>query len=104
MPSPLWDEFIGQRKPSADAECLRCNLKPWRRLFAFVFIFVHAPDDATDQLYREAIVVRDLIGTAKILHVCLQDPIEDVIGRKSVLIGLIRAELGGGRLRHGCPW
>src|SRR5579864_7051356 len=104
MPSTLWAEFVAQRTPSADAECLRCNLKPWRRLLALVLILVPAPDDATDQLYREAIVVRDLIGTAKILHVSLQNPIEDVIGRKSVLIGLIRAELGGGRLRHGCPW
>ncbi len=59
---------------------------------------IDAGDDAANDAEIETIVIGDLLGAADILDIGFEDAVENVVGGQGILIGLIGAKLGGGRL------
>ena len=68
----------------------------WRRLNSFVSTSRRM---RCDELAVEA-CGGDLVDFLPLLDVELEDPVEDVVRRERVLVGLVRAQLGGRRLGH----
>src|SRR6266571_1716386 len=92
------DEFLGDGKGAAEAEGARSNFDSGRSLLALVFAVVDFQGDVANQVERKAEVRGDFFGRAQFLDIGFEDAVEDVIGRQSILIGLVGAQLGGGRL------
>src|SRR6202030_3115004 len=88
-------EFLGDGEGAAEAEGARSNLESGGGLFALVFAVIDFQRDVADKVQRKAEVRGDFFGGVYFLDVSFQDAVEHVVGRQSVLIGLIGAQFGG---------
>src|ERR671935_1403253 len=90
---------VRDRHPAIAAKSPGRDLDAWRRLPALVLAAVDELDDARDDF---AVVPggHQLLEAAVVLDVALQDRVQHGVGRQRVLVLLILAQLGRGRLRQ----
>src|SRR5580704_8338752 len=88
-PFRLRNELLRDGKRSAKPQVSCRDLKSRRRLFALVFIAINVQRDVLHQLQIEAIAIGNLLWALQILNIQLQDAIQDVVRRQTVLVLLI---------------
>src|SRR5882724_306080 len=95
--------FLCDRHSPAETECARRDLQARRSLLAFVLVQIDASLHPADCLFVKS-VRNDVARTQVILDIEAQYLIENLIGRKSVLILLIWFQLRAGRLFDCRSW
>src|SRR5664280_3182484 len=96
-PADAVAEAVDDRVAAVAAESLAANLDARGRLPALVFGDVEQTLDAFDHLRRVA-AGDDLVQGRLLLDQAMQYAVEVGIGRQAVLVGLVVAQLGAGRL------
>src|SRR4030042_3136273 len=90
---------VGDGETAVAAEGAGGDLDAGRGLPPLVLVAVHHADHAPHRLFGEA--HRQDVGKALVLlHVGLDDGVEDLVGGQRLLVHLVGPQLGGGRLGH----
>src|SRR5437667_10450035 len=95
--------FLRDRHSPTETECARRDLQARRSLLAFVLVQIDASLHPADCLFVKS-VRNDVARTQVILDIEAQYLIENLIGRKSVLVLLIWFQLRAGRLVDCRSW
>ena len=95
--NPCIPERIGDRIAPVAAEIAAADLHPRRRLAALIFGNIQ---QMLHPLDRGGIIAprHRILEAAFPLHQAFQDAVQNIIGRQGILVGLVGAQFGGGRL------
>ena len=99
----LYLDFDGDGKAAAHAEGLGSHLQDRSGLVAFVFRPLHQANYLLDEFERKTILLRDACRGLIAFDICLEDGVEDIVGRQRIRILLIGTQFSGGRLLDNGP-
>src|SRR6266700_4976392 len=91
------DIFLGNRHATTDTKCAAGYLQSGRGLLAFILVKIDTSLHPAHCVFIES-VVDNVARTQVVLDIKPQDLIENLVGRKDILILLIWLQLRAGRL------